>query len=145
MLRQSSFGNTALMTAALERFPPPEFLTDMQRNLWIAALSDVPLEFFRARHIPMMIQYVRAVEHMMRFSDIFEKDPDDTRAMMNWDRMSRIVTRYENQLSLGTSHIIQMVLRARAEVRVANQAKRQDEVGESSRDMRTGLTYVGHG
>lgn len=129
---------------AISRFPPPEFLTDTQRNLWIAALSDVPLEFFRTRHIPMMIQYVRAVEHMMRFSDEFEADPEDLDALNKWDRMSKIAARLERHLSFNAEALISMVLRARSEFRVATQQKNLKEAGEDERNARSGLTYVGY-
>lgn len=150
MIRQTRFGVAGYNIPALERFPPPEFLTDTQRNLWIAALSDVPLEFFRARHIPLMIQYVRAVEMMMTFSDQVQTDNDDPIAFVKWEKMLRVVMRLENHLSMNTESLISMVIRARAEFRVANQAKSAREAGQAGENSdtpinpRAGLVYVGH-
>ena len=144
LMRTSQSGVAAYTSPAITRFPPPDFLTRTQQNLWIAALSDIPLEFFRARHIPMMIQYVRAVEHMMRFSDEFQADPDDTDALNKWERMFRISSRLERHLSLNTEALISLVVRARAELRVANQQKRSHENSEDERNTRAGLIYVGH-
>lgn len=144
MIRQSRFGTSAYSIPALDRFPPPEFLTEMQTNLWIAALSDFPLEFFRARHIPTMIQYVRATERAMFYSDQYEADPEDIEALNMMERMSRLSARLERQLSLTTGHLVSMVTRARSEMKVANQQK---AIGESSAGFtakRLGLVYVGH-
>lgn len=144
MLRQSAFGMAAYTTKAIERFPPPEFLSDMQKNLWIAALGDVPLEFFRARHIPIMIQYVRAVEIMMKFSDAYEADHEDDIAFARWTRMMTVVSRLERHMSLNTEALISMVIRARTELKLAHQAQKRDEASEDSSSLRRGLTYVGH-
>lgn len=144
MIRQTRFGVAGYNMPALERFPPPEFLSDTQRNLWIAALGDVPLEFFRARHIPIMIQYVRAVELMMTLSDELQEEQDNPIIFSKWEKMLRITMRLENHLSMNTESLISMVIRARAELRVANQAKRAQEAGESVDAPRAGLVYVGH-
>jgi hypothetical protein len=144
MIRQSRFGATSYDTVALTRFPPPDFLTPTQRNLWIAALGDVPLEFFRARHIPVMIQYVRAVERMMFYSDRFEEDPEDAISLSRWDKMLKICYRLENHLSLNTGALISLVVRARTELKLANQQKNAREAGEDESNKRRGLTYVGH-
>lgn len=144
MIRQSRFGATAYDVPALTRFPPPDFLTPTQRNLWIAALSDVPLEFFRARHIPVMIQYVRAVERMMHFSDLFEEDPEDAISFARWDKMLRICYRLENHLSLSTGALISLVVRSRTENKLAHQQKTMKESADNPADKRRGLTYVGH-
>jgi hypothetical protein len=144
MIRQSRFGVAGYNLPALERFPPPEFLTDTQRNLWIAALGDVPLEFFRARHIPIMIQYVRAVETMMELSDQLAEDSSDPVIFSRWEKMLRITMRVENHLSMNTEALISMVTRARSELRVANQQKSAREAGESAAAPRAGLVYVGH-
>lgn len=144
MIRQSRAGNAAFSVMALEKFPPPHFLTDTQRNVWIAALGDHPLDFFRARHIPMMIQYVRAVELMMTASDEVQDDPSDSLAMLRWERMMRITTKLESTLSLSTGRLVDMVVRARSEQRAAFQGKRAKDAGESASNARAGLTYVGH-
>lgn len=144
MIRQSRFGATAYDVAALTRFPPPDFLTPTQRNLWIAALSDVSLEFFRARHIPVMIQYVRAVERMMVYSDQFEADPEDAVSLARWDKMLRICYRLENHLSLSTGALISLVVRSRTENKLANQQKKMQDAAEDPANKRRGLTYVGH-
>ena len=144
LLRTSQSGVSGYIAPAISRFPAPDFLTDMQKNLWIAALSDVPLEFFRARHIPFMIQYVRAVEHMMRASDELEADHEDIDALNKWDRMSKIAARLERHLSLNVEALISLVVRARSEHRVANQQKSLKEAGEDEANSRFGLTYVGY-
>lgn len=144
MIQQTTFGVSSYTVMALERFPPPDFLSQTQRNLWIAALGDTPLEFFRARHIPLMIQYVRAVERMMKYSDEFEEDPDDMIAMNRWNAMIRITTRLERHLSLNTEALMSLVIRARSELRAANQQKNAVESGRSAANKRAGLTYVGH-
>lgn len=144
MIRQTMFGNAAYSVPAITRFPPPDFLTQTQTNIWIAALSDVPLEFFRARHISMMVQYVRAVEHMMTFSDEFEADPDDMVALGKWERMIRLASRLENHLALNTRSLIDLVVRSRTELRAAHQSQNAQEAGEDSRNPRVGLVYVGH-
>jgi hypothetical protein len=132
------------MVPALDRFPAPDYLTDMQKNLWIAALSDFPLEFFRSRHIPTMILYVRTVEKMMSFSDQYEADPEDIEALNMMERMSRLASRLERQLSLTTGHLVSMVVRARTEMKLANQGKKANEAGEGFTAKRLGLVYVGH-
>jgi hypothetical protein len=144
MLRQSRFGTTAYSIPALDRFPPPDFLTEMQSNLWIAALSDFPLEFFRARHIPTMIQYVRATERAMFYNDQYEADPEDVEALNMFERMSRLAARLERQLCLNTGHLVSMVVRARSEMKLANQTKNAKEAGEGFTAKRLGLVYVGH-
>jgi len=144
MIRQTRFGAAGYNLPALERFPPPEMLTDTQRNLWIAALGDIPLEFFRARHIPIMIQYVRAVELMMIASDQLQEDNENPIAFVRWEKMLRVVTRLETHLSMNTNALIDMVIRARAELRVAQQQKIANEAAESTNAPRSGLIYVGH-
>lgn len=144
MIKQSSRGVAAFDVAAIDRYPPPSFLTPTQTNLWVASLSDVPLEFFRARHIPIMIQYVRAVEKMMLFSDQFEADPDNVVALSMWERMIRMTTKLERQLSFHTEALISVVTRARGEMRLANQMKKAKEAGTTKSSTRTGLIYVGH-
>jgi hypothetical protein len=144
MIRQSRFGTSAFDVPALSRFPPPDFLTPVQRNLWIAALADVPLEFFRARHIPIMIQYVRAVERMMALSDLYEEDPEDAISFARWDKMIRICSRLENHLSLSTGALISLVVRSRTENKLAHQNKTAQEAAEAPTNKRKGLTYVGH-
>lgn len=144
LLRTSQSGVAAFQVPASERFPPPDFLSETQINIWNAALDDIPLEFFRARHIPMMIQYVRAVEKLMVFSDEFEADGDDTTAMNRWDRMIRIVSRLEKHLGLDTHTLHDRVMRARAEFRAAHQGKNAHESTVNERGVRTGLVYVGH-
>jgi hypothetical protein len=144
MIRQSRFGTPAYVTMALERFPPPAFLTPTQVNIWTAALGDFPLEFFRARHLPVMIQYVRAVEHMMKFSDEFESDPEDMIAFNRWTKMMTLVRQLERQLSFSTAHLIDMVIRARSELKLSQQNQRSREAGEQSASPRRGLVYVGH-
>jgi hypothetical protein len=142
LIRTSQSGVAAFQIPALDRFPPPEFLNEMQKNLWVASLSDTPLEFFRARHIPMMIQYVRAVSLMMIYSDAAEADPDDAISIAAWDRMMRISIRLENQLSLNTGRLIDTVVRARSEFRAAQQGKVANEAGASASSGRKGLVYV---
>jgi hypothetical protein len=117
-------------------------MTRTQKNVWIAALSDMPLEFFRARHIPTMIQYCRAVERMMHFSDQWEKDIEDDIARTTWIRMMQVVRSLENQLSMGTNTLILLGVKARSEHRVANQSRNAAEAGEDDRNTRAGLTYV---
>jgi hypothetical protein len=142
LIRTSQSGIAAFSVAALDRFPPPDFLNDMQRNLWVASLSDIPLEFFRARHIPMMIQYVRAVALMMHYSDAVAEDPDDAIAVNAWERMIRISSRLELHLSLNTGRLIDTISRARSEFRAAQQGKTAKEAGEVGRNSRSGLVYV---
>jgi hypothetical protein len=144
MIRQSTRGIAALDVPAITSFPPPSFLTSTQTNLWIACLSDVPLEFFRARHIPVLIQYVRAVEKMMHYSDLYEADPDDIVSLNMWDRLMRIATRLERQLSFHTTSLISRTTRATGEARVAAQTKRAKEAGKSGANARAGLIYVGY-
>lgn len=144
LLRTSQSGVAAFQIPALDRFPPPDFLNEMQKNLWVASLSDTPLEFFRARHIPMMIQYVRAVSLMMIYSDAVEADPDDAVSIAAWDRMMRISTRLENHLSLNTGRLIDTVVRARSEFRAAQQGKVANEAGTAASSGRKGLVYVGN-
>jgi hypothetical protein len=146
MIRQSRFGAANYMTPALERFPPPDFLTEMQQNLWIACLSDVPLDFFRSRHIPIMIQYVRCIERMMKYSDEVEADPDDAIAYTKWNGALNLSLRLEKHLSFGTGDLMMLVVRARTEMKLSNQQRNRDEAseGESPAQMRAGLTYVGH-
>lgn len=134
-------GVAAFSVPALDRFPPPDFLDEMQRNLWVASLSDMPLEFFRARHIPMMIQYVRAVALMMHYSDAVDSDPDDAISVNAWERMIRIASRLETHLSLNTGRLIDTISRARSEFRVAQQSKTAKEAGQTSRQTRVGLVY----
>lgn len=142
LIRTSQSGIAAFQIPALERFPPPDFLNEMQKNLWIASLSDVPLEFFRARHIPMMIQYVRAVALMMIYSDAVMADPDDAISVSAWNRMVNISTKLEVHLSLNTSRLIDTVVRARSEFRAAQQGKTGQEAAVSSGAARKGLVYV---
>lgn len=142
MIRTSQSGVAAFQVPALERFPPPEFLNEMQKNLWIASLSDVPLEFFRARHIPMMIQYVRAVALMMIYSDAVTADPDDSISAEAWKRMINISTKLETHLCLDSGKLMNMVLRARSEFRAAQQGKTGMEASVSSGSARKGLVYV---
>lgn len=142
LIRTSQSGVAAFEVAALERFPPPDFLNEMQKNLWIASLSDIPLEFFRARHIPMMIQYVRSVALMMIYSDAVTADPDDAISVAAWDRMVRISTRLENHLSLNTGRLIDTVVRARSEFRAMQQGKTGREAAASPGASRKGLVYV---
>jgi hypothetical protein len=144
MIRQSRYGAANYMVPALERFPPPETLTDMQRNLWIACLSDVPLDFFRPRHIPIMIQYVRCIERMMILSDQVEADPDDAIAYTKWNGALNLSMRLEKHLSFGTADLMMLVVRARTELKLANQQRNNDEAADSPAQMRAGLTYVGH-
>lgn len=142
LIRTSQSGIAAFQTPALDRFPPPEFLNEMQRNLWIASLSDTPLEFFRARHIPMMIQYVRAVSLMMIYSDAVESDPDDAISVTAWNRMINISSKLENHLSLNTGRLIDTVVRARSEFRAAQQGKTGREAAAAPGATRKGLVYV---
>lgn len=144
MIRQSRTGTPAYLTMALERFPAPVFLTPTQVNIWNAALGDFPVEFFRARHLPIMIQYVRAVERMMHYSDQFEEDPEDTIAQSRWIKMIAVVARLENQLSLNTKTLIAMVLQARTEMKLANQQKAAHEAGQDEAAPRRGLVYDGY-
>lgn len=144
IIKQTRRGVASYDIPAITRYPPPSFLTDTQTNLWIACLSDVPLEFFRARHIPMMIQYVRAVEQMMRYSDLFEEDPDDIVSLNMWERFSRLVIRLEKHLSLHTDKLITMVTQARSEMRMAHQMNRAKEAGRDAANIRAGLIYDGH-
>jgi hypothetical protein len=144
LIRTSQSGVAAFQIPALDRFPPPEFLNEMQKNLWVASLSDTPLEFFRALHIPMMIQYVRAVSLIMIYSDAAEADPDDAISIAAWDRMMRISIRLENQLSLNTGRLIDTVVRARSEFRAAQQGKVASEAGVAASSGRKGLVYVGN-
>jgi hypothetical protein len=58
--------------------------------------------------------------------------------------MFRISSRLERHLSLNTEALISLVVRARAELRVANQQKRSHENSEDERNTRAGLIYVGH-
>jgi len=144
MIRQTRFGVAAFNVPAIERFPPPEFLTNTQRNIWVAVLNDVPQEFFRARHLPMMIQYVRLVERMMKYSDQFEADMDDKEALSMFERTMKVVMRLETHLALNTGRLIDLVVRARTELKTAHQGKTAREAGESKANARSGLTYVGH-
>lgn len=142
LLKASPSGVVSHTVPAITRFPPPDFMTRTQKNVWIAALSDMPLEFFRARHIPTMIQYCRAVERMMHFSDQWEKDIEDDIARTTWIRMMQVVRSLENQLSMGTNTLILLGVKARSEHRVANQSRNAAEAGEDDRNTRAGLTYV---
>jgi hypothetical protein len=142
--RQSQSGVAAYDIPALTRYPPPDFLTRTQTNLWIAVLGDMPLEFFRARHIPMMIQYVRAVERMMVISDEAESDPEDPDLLSRWERLFRLVSRMERHMGLDVPSLVSLITRARSEIRVAHQKKATIEAGQEERSHRAGLTYVGH-
>lgn len=142
LIRTSQSGVAAFSVPALDRFPPPEFLNEMQQNLWIASLSDTPLEFFRARHIPMMIQYVRAVSLMMIYSDAVTADPDDAISVAAWDRMMKMATRLESHLGLNVGRLIDTVVRARAEFRAGHQGKMSQEAGAAPGAARKGLVYV---
>jgi hypothetical protein len=142
--RTTAIGTAAYNTPALARFPPPEFLTKTQSNIWVAALADISLEFFRARHIPMMIQYVRAVEHMMKASDEFEEDPEDQIARIKWERMFKLAAKLERHLSLHTENLISMVVRSRSELRVQHETKRNADSGDEANASRTGLIYAGY-
>lgn len=144
MIRQSRSGAAAFEVMAIDKFPPPHFLTETQRNVWIAALADQPMDFFRARHIPLMIQYVRAVELMMNTSDEVQEDPTDSITFLRWERSMRIVMKLEGFLSLSTGRLIDLVVRARSEQRAAMQKKRAIDAGDKSSSSRAGLTYVGH-
>lgn len=148
MLRQIKSGNFAYNIPALSRFPPPEFLTDMQKNIWIATLGDIQLEFFRARHIPLMIQYVRATEHMMLASDEFTADRNDPTAFRLWEKSILHYRSIERALGFDVPRLIDEVIRARASHRVMFEDKNRldassDDVSGAA-DKRSGLMYVGH-
>jgi hypothetical protein len=144
LLRTSNSGIMGYQTPAINRYPPPEFLTQTQANVWTAVLEDTPLEFFRARHIPILVQYVRMCERLMTLSDEVEADPDDTTAYNRWERVLRILFRLEKHLKIDIGSLQDLLIRARAEFRVANQTKSINEAGQEDRSKRTGLVYVGH-
>jgi hypothetical protein len=143
VIKQSKSGSISYNVPALSSFPAPDFLTPMQTNIWVAALSDISLDFFRARHIPLMIMYVRALERTMNLSDMMEIDPDDSITQARFERSQRILFRMEKHLSLDTVTLISMKLRARAEQRVTDQQKQGKEAGASGAAPRAGLTYAG--
>lgn len=141
-LRTNSIGTITFSAPALRNFPPPEFLTETQASLWVAALADVHVEFFRARHIPMMIQYVRAVEKMMTFSDDFEADSEDERAMTMWLKMMSVVTKLERVLGLDAKSLIEMVVRSRTQLKDSQTARRVlDAEDTEEANKREGLIY----
>lgn len=143
-LRTNSIGTPTFSAPAIRSFPPPEFLTDMQINLWTAALSDVPVEFFRARHIPMMIQYVRAVEGMMKFSDRVEADEEDDHAFKRWNQYMNVVSRLERTLAMDAKMLITRTLHGRKALKDADTAKRTiDSAGNDAEDnSREDLFYA---
>ena len=140
-LRTNSIGVAVFSAPALRNFPPPEFLTDTQKSLWIAALADVQVEFFRARHIPMMIQYVRAVEKMMTFSDRFEEDIEDEHAMKMWVSFTHIVSKLERILALDARTLMEAVVRSRTALKDSFNERRTLDVESDERDKRKGLVY----
>lgn len=142
MLRQNSGGKVVNTVKAIERFAPPEFLTNVQRSLWIAALSDVELEFFRARHIPLLIQYVRAIELMMDASKEVMMFPENKKKVTMWMRYISIVTRLERFMSFDTTSLIAMHTRARAERRLGVEQDNLDDMADREDNGRRGLTYV---
>lgn len=144
MIRVTKGGVAAFHHSALSRFPPPDFLNHTQQSLWTAALSDVPLEFFRARHIPMMIQYVRAVDRMMEYSDQMIADPDDNIAFKRWEKYTGITIRLERFLGLDVKSLVEIYMRARAETRKGYLDRRDADAGDDDADLREGLVYVGH-
>lgn len=142
MLRLNRDSKVAHTVKAIEKFEPPGFLSNVQRSLWIAALSDTDLEFFRARHIPLMVQYVRAIELMMEASQEVMLFPDSKKKISTWLRYIGIVARLERFLSLDTTSLIARHTRARAERRLATEAENLDEMADGENNARRGLTYV---
>lgn len=51
------------MTAGIpQRIPPPEGLTQFQRELWVRVVNTKPIEWFQEDGAPLLTEYVRAVE-----------------------------------------------------------------------------------
>lgn len=141
-LRTSTSGTPILVIPALSRFPPPPFLTPIQANLWIAALSEVPLDVFRSRHLPMMILYVRSVEHMMRVSDDHQKDPDDDELFRKLKARQAFVASIEHNLSFDTRMLFTTIFRANSHMRLANDEKRMKDVADLDDYQRQELMYA---
>lgn len=146
MIRQTRFGAAAYDIPAVQKFPAPEFLTTMQKSIWTAALSDISSEFFRARHIPIMIQYVRTLARMMDYSDELENDPEDNLLRSKWLSEMNLAMKLEKHLSFGSGDLIMLVVRARTEMKLAHQQKNAREAADDDNPQyqRQGLTYVGH-
>lgn len=137
----TSAGGGPFQSSALDTFPPPEFLTPAQTNVWVACLADMPLEFFRARHLPMMIQYVRNVERMMKLSDEYEDDPDNHEAFAAWVKIFNVTKTMENHLCLNISRLMDIASRGRAEHRLALHSQAMEESSRNERAPRAGLVY----
>lgn len=78
---------------ALDEFPPPDDLSDYEREVWTVSLEELPSKFFRKRNLHLLSKYCRLRANI----DHLDVDPTDK----EYRQMFTLMSRMESMLGLS--------------------------------------------